>query len=74
MPKVMQNVIVAPGAIQDRLERGRSTAGVITSRMLALGVDVRLFGSMKTDDVIIGSNIDILVIDCGPLDHEEIAF
>lgn len=74
MPETMQPIIVDPQRIRDRLARGRSTAGAITAHMQALGVEARLFGSMKRGDVTIGSDIDILVVNCGHLDHDEIAF
>ena len=73
MTEIMQKITVDPRAIQDRLERGRSTASAIISHMRALGVDVRLFGSMKKGQIDIASDIDLLVVDCGTLDHDDIA-
>jgi predicted nucleotidyltransferase len=55
----------------------RSAFGIAwhaVDRPPALGVEARLFGSMRRGDVTIGSDIDILVVNCGHLDHDEIAF
>ena len=70
----MQPIIVDPQRVRDRLVRGHSIAAAIIGHMKNLGVEARLFGSMKTSDIVIGSDIDILVVDCGLLDHDEIAF
>ena len=70
----MQPIIVEPQRVQDRLMRGLATAGAIIAHLAGLGVDARLFGSMKTGDIVIGSDIDILVIDRGQLDYEEIEY
>ena len=70
----MQPIIIDPQRVRDRLVRGRSIAYAITEHMKSLGVDARLFGSMKTGDIVIVSDIDILVVDCSRLDHDEIAY
>ncbi len=68
--------IITPdqGASRQRLVRGRQQARAIIREMAKHGVKVELFGSMKSGMAHPGSDIDLLVTDCGDMPPEMVIY
>jgi predicted nucleotidyltransferase len=63
----VKKIVIDEVARAKRLVDGRNEAARIIAEMGAKGVTVELFGSMKTRANFPNSDIDLLVVDCGPM-------
>ncbi len=71
MTTTCERIHVDPADCERRLREGRVQAARIIDAMKAKGVTVELFGSMRTGNVLPKSDIDLLIVDSGPMDPFE---